>query len=214
MKETDNNTETMSRREREKAAHRQEILDAATSVFAEKGFHSATLDEIAEKAEFSKGALYLYFPSKEDLLYSIMNETFDRWIERYFAIMEAKTTYREKLDAFLRGTAESVFEHPELCALMGHQHASLFNALSDEKQNELIESHDKIWTSFIELTNRAIADGELRDVCTEAIVGLVHGSIDSMIVSRWNCSTLESLNTAIDHVMDILLHGIINKEKT
>jgi len=63
------NDTTISRREREKLAHRQEILDAATRVFAEKGFFSATLDEVAQEAEFSKGTVYLYFSSKDDLLF-------------------------------------------------------------------------------------------------------------------------------------------------
>ena len=60
-----NNTgESIPRREREKLAHRQDILDAASRVFAHKGFFNATLDEVAHEAEFSKGALYLISRAK------------------------------------------------------------------------------------------------------------------------------------------------------
>ncbi|NNE70602.1 MAG: helix-turn-helix transcriptional regulator, partial [Rhodothermales bacterium] len=47
-----------SRRERERLARRREILDAARTVFAERGFVGATLEEIASRAEFGKGTLY------------------------------------------------------------------------------------------------------------------------------------------------------------
>src|SRR5438874_12823115 len=43
------------------------ILDAANRVFAEKGYHEATMDDIAKRLGVSKGASYLYFSSKEDL---------------------------------------------------------------------------------------------------------------------------------------------------
>ena len=52
------------RKEREKEHRRDEILNAAQKVFFEKGLQSATMDEIAEAAELSKGTLYLYYGSK------------------------------------------------------------------------------------------------------------------------------------------------------
>ena len=59
------------RREREKEQRRNEILDAAEKVFFSKGFNNATMDEVAETAELSKGTLYLYFKNKEDLYFAI-----------------------------------------------------------------------------------------------------------------------------------------------
>jgi AcrR family transcriptional regulator len=49
-------------------ARREEILDAATKVFSVRGFHAATLDNVAEAAEVSKGSLYLHFDSKESMI--------------------------------------------------------------------------------------------------------------------------------------------------
>jgi AcrR family transcriptional regulator len=60
------------RKEREKEQRREEILDAAQRVFFEKGLSNATMDEIAETAELSKGTLYLYYKSKEDLYLAVM----------------------------------------------------------------------------------------------------------------------------------------------
>ena len=59
------------RKEREKEQRRNDIIDAAESIFFSKGIENATMDEIAEEAELSKGTLYLYFKSKEGLLFAI-----------------------------------------------------------------------------------------------------------------------------------------------
>lgn len=57
---------------------RQAMLDAASAVFAEKGYAQATLDEIADRAEFGKGTLYNYFEDgKEGLLFSIFDQVYD-----------------------------------------------------------------------------------------------------------------------------------------
>jgi len=55
------------RKEREKQQRKEEIINAAEKVFFSKGFGLATMDDIAEEAELSKGTLYLYFKSKDDL---------------------------------------------------------------------------------------------------------------------------------------------------
>jgi TetR/AcrR family transcriptional regulator len=73
----------LSRREREKLNRRNEILQAAWEVFASKDYDSATVDEIAEAAELSKGTLYLYFQNKADLFFS----TLEMGIERIFSIV-------------------------------------------------------------------------------------------------------------------------------
>src|SRR5690606_26236644 len=68
----------LSRRDRERLARRRAMLDAARSVFAEKGYDGATLDEIAERAEFGKGTLYNYFEGgKEAILFALVDEVFD-----------------------------------------------------------------------------------------------------------------------------------------
>ncbi len=59
---------------RRKAERPSEIIDAALAVFAEKGFAAAKLDEIAARAGVSKGALYLYFATKEDLFRAVVEQ--------------------------------------------------------------------------------------------------------------------------------------------
>ena len=70
---TDTGT-ALGRRERERLARRRAMLDAALAVFGDKGFDGATVDEIAERAEFGKGTLYNYFPGGKDELYLTLFE--------------------------------------------------------------------------------------------------------------------------------------------
>jgi AcrR family transcriptional regulator len=59
---------------RRKADRPAEIVEAALAVFAEKGFAAARLDEIARRAGVSKGALYLYFSTKEELFRAVVEQ--------------------------------------------------------------------------------------------------------------------------------------------
>ena len=83
---------TRARREREKEERRQSILKAAREVFFENGFHNATVDSVAERAEVSKGTVYLYFESKETILAHLLLEGLDGLtgeLERAYAVGES-----------------------------------------------------------------------------------------------------------------------------
>ncbi len=69
-------------REQRRAETRRRLLNAATVVFAQRGYHGATLDEIAEEAGFTKGAVYSNFDGKEDLFLNLLEEHIqDRIVE-------------------------------------------------------------------------------------------------------------------------------------
>jgi AcrR family transcriptional regulator len=66
-----------------------EILAAALEVFAERGFHSARLEEVAKKAGVSKGALYLYFETKADLFRAVVRDAISPNLEQVKAMAAA-----------------------------------------------------------------------------------------------------------------------------
>jgi AcrR family transcriptional regulator len=61
-------------RQRRKEARPQELLDAALELFAEKGFAATRSEEVAARAGVAKGTLYLYYPSKEELLKAVISQ--------------------------------------------------------------------------------------------------------------------------------------------
>jgi AcrR family transcriptional regulator len=61
---------------------REALLQAALEVFAERGYAGASVDQIAERAGYSKGALYWHFPGKDDVFFALLEERIDRpWRE-------------------------------------------------------------------------------------------------------------------------------------
>ena len=56
-----------------KESTRQRILDAATDVFFEKGYHGAAVDDIVKASQTSKGSFYFHFPSKQDIFFSLVD---------------------------------------------------------------------------------------------------------------------------------------------
>ena len=93
--------EASSRREVRRARHqdlsRTQLLDAAERVFGEKGFHDATLSEIAELAEYSVGSVYSFFEGKEDLFSQIFVRRGDEFMPGMRAIVEGTGSTSEKL---------------------------------------------------------------------------------------------------------------------
>jgi len=82
--------EQMSRKERERERHRREILSAAERIFARKGYHATTIEEIAKEAEFAVGTLYNLFKGKDDLYANVIEgfaqEFFGRFEQRVLSI--------------------------------------------------------------------------------------------------------------------------------
>jgi TetR/AcrR family transcriptional regulator len=76
-----------ARRERRKEARPGELLDAALDLFVEKGFAATRAEEVAARAGVSKGTLFLYFPSKEELFKAVVRENisgrFAEWNEEF-----------------------------------------------------------------------------------------------------------------------------------
>jgi AcrR family transcriptional regulator len=91
----------MTRRERERLKNRRTMLEAARAVFAEKSYADATVEEIAERAQFGKGTIYLYFKGgKQEILSTLLDELYDEIrepVERLVVTAGASATHSRTL---------------------------------------------------------------------------------------------------------------------
>ncbi len=78
---------------------RQRIMEAALACFARKGYHKTTMDDIVAESGLSKGTLYWYFRSKDDLFFSLVTSFFLEIRQDLDAIFEQHTTASDKLRA-------------------------------------------------------------------------------------------------------------------
>jgi len=211
---TETPEENLPRREREKLAHRREIIDAAVHVFANKGFSHATLEEIAQEAEFSKGALYLYFSNKEDLLYSIIMDKVSSFKQFMWDLLIGKESFRKELCDLFKRNAEFAFKEKDFFVILMAQHVAGFTALSKEKASELVTTHDEFFEIVHNRIVKALENGELRNICPEAVTRIIHSAIENMMITQWNCETVEQLQTGVEIFIDILFNGIAKGKET
>lgn len=92
-----------AKRERRKESRPGELLDAALDLFVEKGFAATRAEEVAARAGVSKGTLFLYFPSKEELLKAVVRENIAGRFKEWNAEFEAfEGSAADALRAFMR----------------------------------------------------------------------------------------------------------------
>jgi TetR/AcrR family transcriptional regulator len=146
---------TIERREREKKQRENDIIEAAEKVIFSKGLEMATMDEIAEVAELSKGTLYLYFKNKEDL-YLAIHARGTRILRQMFE--EAARKHEKGLDKALAiGYAYLEFSR---------QYADYYNAMI------YYESHAVELTDEESFAHACLQEGEaVLQVLAEAIAG-------------------------------------------
>src|SRR4028119_945854 len=100
------------RRERDKENLRQEILDAASRMFAEEGYQNVSMRKIADKIEYSPTTIYLYFKDKNDLLMQICEETFAMLYAKMQQIEKQSGSSLDCLKKGIRAYIEFGLEHP------------------------------------------------------------------------------------------------------
>ena len=168
------------RKEREKEARREEILTAAYGIFISKGLSGSTVDDIAAAAELSKGTIYLYFRSKEDLYLAVTNRGLDIMLEMFekatatnhsplqiiWDLCDAYTAFYDTHREYFRML--SFFENPELHAIV-----------SEDMLAQCQERDNKVWGLVSGVMKNAI-DG-----------GLLHAGLNPLEVGMmlWSNST-------------------------
>lgn len=106
------------RKEREREERRRQILDAALQVFSRKGYEKTTMDEIAEKAELSKGVLYYYFHNKEDLFYELIIRESEKFYLKAFEKIKDMKDHREVFSTLFNFHISYFKDKKEILALI------------------------------------------------------------------------------------------------
>ncbi|PID56620.1 hypothetical protein CSB45_10320 [candidate division KSB3 bacterium] len=155
------------RREREKQARQDAILEAAQEIFFAKGLDQATIDEVAERAELSKGAIYLYFKSKEELYISVLLKGLDILIMQ---LREVKAHPRGKSAGEIIREMKEMYYHffkkyPEYFYI----HSLLYHGRVKKKVAPSIwkATHQKVWDALqivAEIIQSGIDAGTFRNM--------------------------------------------------
>jgi len=205
-------TTSAQRWRRRKEARPTELLDAALDVFFEKGFAGARLEDIATRAGVSKGTIYLYFGSKEDVFDALIRAIPQANVEQVRALAgDPKIPADELLGRVLRFIGGLIrdprmIKFPRL--IVGE--AGNFPKLAETYKREVISRGAAILTRIIE---RGIEEGRLRPVDAQhaayaAIAPLLFTAIWRTTFEQFDATPLDA-DAFVEQHIQTFLRGLL-----
>lgn len=160
------------RKEREKEQRRNDIIDAAERIFFKKGFENATMDEVAEEAELSKGTLYLYFKSKEDIQFALSRRGADMLAEMIRKNLSPdKSGYKNLLEMAEVFTGFSKKYNNYFKLFLYFQTSNMDDLKIDKAAVEKYLTEQSPLARVNECIRKGIKDGSLRDDISVEVFG-------------------------------------------
>lgn len=207
-------------KKREKEQRRNDIIDVARKLFAEKDFDGVSMDEIAAKVGLGKSTLYLYFKNKESLYFAVVLRGIRIWVEMVKEGVKKGNTGLEKLTLYGNVNREFSNKYPDYFRLL-YSPTSIKKQFDRDKMNsseefrEVRELFKEIMSIGIDLIQKGIDEGQIRpDVDpTEAAILLSVIYNGKVNMGDWAKELLE--NRGIDEhrfakdIGDLFLHMLM-----
>jgi AcrR family transcriptional regulator len=196
---------------RRKDARPQEILDAALAVFAAKGLSAARMDDIAARAGVTKGTIYLYFPSKDDVFKALLTTQLSERLKMIGAMVDGFEGPTSQLIANVIRFAGGVLVNSESVVLPKIVIAEIakFPELLRFYRDEVIERGLGLWESILK---RGVARGEFREINTAHVARLCVAPLLFSAIWRTIFAEIDKepydINGLIETHIDVLLKGL------
>lgn len=202
-----------AKRERRKEARPGELLDAALDLFVEKGFAATRVEEVAARAGVSKGTLFLYFPSKDELFKAVVRHSMSgRFVEWNNDFQAFQGTTREMLGYCMNSWWQRVgaTKASGLTKLIMSE-AGNFPEIAAFYRQEVVEPGHSLIRRILQ---RGLDSGEFRDMDLNYAVYSVVAPMLFMILSRHSMGVCVSSDAEldpkryIDMQLSIILDGL------
>lgn len=200
----------LNRRQAAKVRTRQKVLDAARTLFAERGYDPATIRDIAKGAGMSTGAVFANFQDKAELFEAVLSEDLARLAETLKAAAAAESTLRARVLAALTAGYHGSLDHlPLVQAVVAR---SWFQPVADEmRAREAIKPLVMVVSDALQT---AVREGELRQ---DADVRLLSELIYDAYLSNYRRAaydgwTVQQLTTQISKQVDVILAGQLSRQ--
>jgi len=183
---------------------REDILEAAAQVFRQKGFHGASMSDIAAAVSLQKASLYHHVSSKQEILFELLERALELLLERISAITTQKISAEEKLHRMIREYLQILIENIDLAAVLLFEHRSL----ERRQRTRHIPNRDKfesLWRDVInEGVDKKIFTCENPALATRALLGSMNWTI------TWYRPDGElSIEQIADQYSNLLLKGLL-----
>ena len=202
---------TAAKRERRKQARPGELLDSALDLFVEKGFAGTRVEEVAARAGVSKGTLFLYFPSKDELFKAVVRHSISgRFVEWNNDFQTFQGTTREMLGYCMHSWWQRVgaTKASGLTKLIMSE-AGNFPEIAAFYRQEVVEPGHSLIRRILQ---RGMESGEFRNLDLDYAVYSVVAPMIFMILSRHSMGVCVPGNAELDpaRYIDMQLSIILN----
>jgi len=187
---------------RTKEERREQILSAAITCFAEKGYYEASMDDIAKAANLSKGSLYWHFKSKRDLFQGLVERWLREFTDSLGKTLEHATTAGEKLRMMIEALKRNAAALPELARAQLEFYTL---AVRDEEFKAWLHENYATDSQFLEsIVKEGIESGEFREVPAGAVARMIMAYLDGALLHREINDPEASASAVLDEVADTL----------
>ena len=191
-----------------KEGTRKAILDAAVAICLEDGFEELSIRKITDRLGYSSGIVYHYFKDKQEILDTIHQNTSLEIKEAVTNCMKPDRNFAENLRVIYKMLAEITVYQPDTFKLI------LLGRYGQPSSQS--NSSTELWIEMIkQCIDMGIASGELREIDSviTAYTLLNAFLVVQMIIYERGETDKKTINKIFDTELDIILHGILNKEE-
>jgi AcrR family transcriptional regulator len=150
------------RREEEKERRRAEILDAAETLYAKKGWDGLTVDQVARTARLSRALVYVYFRDKEDLLFAIGERAMRLLRDRFLAAAAGTARGMDQVDAIGRAYMGYAHEFPHYFDFCTRFQSHSVETDSSTNEGACQVAGDQVLGTVVQAIETGIRDGSIR----------------------------------------------------
>jgi AcrR family transcriptional regulator len=187
-------------------ARREEILDAATELFAQFGYSDAVTGALAERLGVGKGTLYRHFPSKRDLFLAATDRVMRRMRETIDASVAGIDDPLERTECGIRSFLTFFAAHPQFVELLIQERA-LFK---DRSQPTYVEHRQRYAIRWREHYRALIAAGRVRDIPVERITNVMGDLLYGTIFTNYFAGPRQSPEAQAQDILDVVFGGILS----
>jgi AcrR family transcriptional regulator len=187
----------------EKVATRERILTAALEVFAGKGYHRASVDDIVRASQTSKGAVYHHFATKEAVFLALVDDFAARLATAVATTIAGRQGALAKVEGALAAALTTFAGNERLARLILLEAVSL-GAVYEQKRAEV---HDRFAALIRGYLDEAVRDGSIAPLDTRTATLVWLGAINEVVV-QWLHTGAPALTTAAHELTPILLASI------
>lgn len=181
---------------------REQIIDVATGLFRQKGYHATSLDDIADAIGFTKPAIYYYFKSKDDILFAIIDDIVDQGLRRIQAVASREASATERMHDLLVENTRVILENLNANTVFYNE-----RGLLSAEHERAIRARERGYTKIVEdLYVEGVENGEFIDVDPHIATSTLLGA--SIWSYRWFDPEGElSIDEIAEGIARILLEG-------